>query len=73
MLAMLRLSEEPLVPPRVAIELGLGGQLDSGDMGSSLMQLSSISMSEQISGEVLPSREDPGELQSCSADIMFSS
>lgn len=31
-----------------ACELGLGGQLDSGDIGSSLMQVSSISISEQV-------------------------
>lgn len=28
--------------------LGLGGQLESGDIGSSLIQVSSISMSEQV-------------------------
>lgn len=44
-------------------ELGLGGQLESGDMGSSLMADSSISISEQMSGEELPSRAVDGVRQ----------
>lgn len=51
-------------------EFGLAGQLESGDIGSSLMTASSISMSEQISGDMLPSRaEDTEELQSLSSYI----
>lgn len=51
-------------------EFGLAGQLESGDIGSSLMTASSISMSEQISGDMLPSRaEDTDELQSLSSYI----
>lgn len=51
----------------LACDVGLAGQLESGDMGSSLMADSSISMSEQMSGDMLPSRiDDTDELQSLS-------
>lgn len=45
MLAIFRLNELVDVRP---CEFGLGGQLESGDMGSSLMQVSSMSISEQV-------------------------
>lgn len=52
-------------------ELGLGGKLESGDIGSSLIADSSISMSEQMSGEELPSRTDVGVLQLlCSKTVL---
>uniref|UniRef100_A0A1A9W4E2 Uncharacterized protein n=1 Tax=Glossina brevipalpis TaxID=37001 RepID=A0A1A9W4E2_9MUSC len=45
---------------------GVGEQLEAGDRGSFLMQDSSISISEQISGDWLPSLEEILEPQSFS-------